>query len=367
VAALLCLAKSLSSSPKQSQRTAIFLATTAEETGKLGTEFYTMQPAVPLDQTILAINIDGLNIMGRAKDYIALGVSQTDQAEPVSKVMAQKGLSHRIDARLEDGMLFGLDTMFLFSGGVPAFTIWPGFEYPDLSPEEMKQAFQRIRSRYHTPDDEIDSSWKWDGSVQHLELLESLARFYLGSSLKPVMNRAPVFDALDPYVPYLKISLPSIQGLLLPFKIGTTHKLVQGWNGPYGHRNAAFYSYDFLMDIGTEVLAARDGTVAFVEQRFEDGNRISGKENVIVIDHGDGMFSRYYHLTKNGSRVEIGDRVNVGQVIGFSGDTGASAGPHLHFDVTVGCFQWGCQTVPIEFGNAIQNPLLSGRDYTALP
>lgn len=366
VAALLCLAEALRSQPEQFRRTAIFLATTAEETGKFGTEFYTMQPVVPLSQTILAINIDGINIMGKAKDYIALGVSQTDQAELVAKVMAQKGLSHRIDARLEDGMLFGFDTMFLFSRGVPAFTIWAGFEYPDLSADEMKQAFQRLRSRYHTADDEIDSSWKWDGSVQHLETLESLARFYLASPPKPLMNRSKVFDALDPYVPHLMTSLPSIQSLLLPFA-GTSHRLVQGWNGPYGHRDAAFYSYDFLMDIGTEVLAARGGRVVFVEERFEDRNRISGKENVIVIDHGDGTFSRYYHLTHNGSKVGTGDRVKAGQVIGLSGDTGASAGPHLHFDVTVGCFQWGCQTVPIQFGNAIQNPLVSGRDYTALP
>gem|GEM_PF-341820 len=367
VAALLCLAKALRSQPEQFRRTAVFLATTAEETGKYGAEFYTMQPAIPLPETVLAINIDGLNIMGKAKDYIALGVSQTNQSEIVTEVMAQNGLIHRIDARLEDGMLFGFDTMFLFSRGLPAFTLWAGVEYPDLSDDETKQAFQRLRSRYHTTTDEVDSNWKWDGSMQHLEILESLARFYLASSIKPVMNRNSVFDALDPYVPHLMTSLPSVQNLLLPFKTSTSHRLVQGWNGPYGHRDAAFYSYDFLADIGTEVLSARDGRVAFVEERFVDGNRIPGNENVIVIDHGDGTFSRYYHLTHDGSKVVTGDRVKAGQVIGLSGDTGASAGPHLHFDVTVGCFQWGCQTVPIEFSNAIQNPLISGRDYTALP
>lgn len=149
----------------------------------------------------------------------------------------------------------------------------------------------------------------------------------------------------------------------LPFADSESYKVLQGYNGPYGHTGKVEFAYDFSMPIGTAVLAVRDGVVLKTEARYEDGNRTPGQENYIFISHGDGTFSRYYHLTKHGVSVVVGKRVRRGQLIGRSGDTGASAGPHLHFDVTQGCAEWGCQTIPIQFRNATENPLVAGRMY----
>ena len=152
---------------------------------------------------------------------------------------------------------------------------------------------------------------------------------------------------------------------LLPFPVGTSWPLLQGYNGPWGHEGKAAFAYDFQMPIGSKVTAARDGVVVKVESRFEDGNRTAGKENFIFVDHGDGTFGRYYHLTRDGALVAAGTKVQAGQWIGKSGDTGASAGPHLHFDVTRECPEWGCQTIPIAFSNSAENPLLAGKAYEA--
>jgi murein DD-endopeptidase MepM/ murein hydrolase activator NlpD len=71
--------------------------------------------------------------------------------------------------------------------------------------------------------------------------------------------------------------------------------------------------------------------------------------------------------TEDGVLVAMGATVAPGDTIGRSGDTGASAGPHLHFDVTRGCLEWGCQTIPIRFRNvAGADSLVQGRTYTAL-
>jgi murein DD-endopeptidase MepM/ murein hydrolase activator NlpD len=153
---------------------------------------------------------------------------------------------------------------------------------------------------------------------------------------------------------------------LLPYPVGTSCELLQGYNGPWGHDGKAAYAYDFKMPIGSPVTAARDGIVVKVEARFEDGNRTAGQENFMFIDHGDGTFGRYYHLTKDGVLVGVGKRVLAGQVIGRSGNTGASAGPHLHFDVTQTCPEWGCQTISISFSNSLENPLLPDHTYEAL-
>jgi len=150
---------------------------------------------------------------------------------------------------------------------------------------------------------------------------------------------------------------------VLPYAQTTSYKLLQGYNGPWGHEKHCAFAYDFQMPIGTPVQASRAGKVVHIEQRYRDSTRKAGEENLIVIEHADGTFARYYHLTHNGVKVALGDDVKQNQVIALSGDSGASAGPHLHFDVTQVCFQWGCQTIKMEFRNTKENPLKAGESY----
>jgi murein DD-endopeptidase MepM/ murein hydrolase activator NlpD len=150
---------------------------------------------------------------------------------------------------------------------------------------------------------------------------------------------------------------------VLPYTQTTSYKLLQGYNGPWGHEKHCAFAYDFQMPIGTPVHAARSGKVVHIEQRYRDGTRKPGEENVVVVQHDDGTFARYYHLTQNGVKVALGDNVKQNQAIASSGDSGASAGPHLHFDVTKDCFEWGCQTIKMEFSNTKENPLKVGQSY----
>ena len=150
---------------------------------------------------------------------------------------------------------------------------------------------------------------------------------------------------------------------VLPYAENTKCKLLQGYNGPWGHEGHSAFAYDFQMPIGTPVHAAHSGKVVHIEERFKDATRKPGEENVIVVMHEDGTYARYYHLTQNGASVEVGDQVKQNQHIGASGDSGASAGPHLHFDVTNDCFEWGCQTIEIRFKNTKDNPLKQGSTY----
>ena len=156
------------------------------------------------------------------------------------------------------------------------------------------------------------------------------------------------------------IGSPNAEDYGLPFEATASHELLQGYNGKLGHAGRNAFAYDFQMPIGTPVFAARAGKVIFVEERKKDATRKPGDENYVVIQHSDGTYARYYHLTKKGVKVNVGDEVTQNQLIALSGDSGASAGPHLHFDVTTGCFQWGCQTIQVNFQN-LQNPLQEGK------
>jgi murein DD-endopeptidase MepM/ murein hydrolase activator NlpD len=93
---------------------------------------------------------------------------------------------------------------------------------------------------------------------------------------------------------------------------------------PFSKRKAFHSGLDFAAARGTAVSSAGSGTVKFAGKK-------SGYGNVVEIDHGDGLITRYAHLFTY--LVETGDKVEAGAIIGKSGSTGRSTGPHLHFEV----------------------------------
>jgi len=119
----------------------------------------------------------------------------------------------------------------------------------------------------------------------------------------------------------------------LPYREGKTVLVAQGYDGAFSHsgRNAL----DFNMVEGTDVVAARAGTVIQVEDSYTEGCPFGGcLGNFIAISHEATQETSYYfHLKPGGACVEISQTVEQGDVIGKSGSTGFSTVPHLHFEV----------------------------------
>jgi murein DD-endopeptidase MepM/ murein hydrolase activator NlpD len=141
---------------------------------------------------------------------------------------------------------------------------------------------------------------------------------------------------------------------LLPWAHGQKYRLTQANNGVYTHFGENQYAWDFDLNIGDTVHAARDGLVVEVKQdsnRGGPGNEFVSHANYILIYHNDGSFGNYVHLKQNGSLVKPGDYVLAGQAIAYSGNTGRSSGPHLHFDVRIPRADGKMMSVPIRFQN----------------
>lgn len=85
---------------------------------------------------------------------------------------------------------------------------------------------------------------------------------------------------------------------------------------------------DYAAPTGTRVWAAGDGRIAFVGQK-------GGYGNVMVVDHGRGITTVYGHLSRFGSGMRVGRRVQQGETIGYVGMTGLATGPHLHYEYLV--------------------------------
>ena len=97
---------------------------------------------------------------------------------------------------------------------------------------------------------------------------------------------------------------------------------------------------DFRASTGTPIVAANSGFVVIAKNRFFAGNSV-------VIDHGRGIFTQYYHMSK--IKVKVGDWVEKGQLLGFAGATGRVTGPHLHFGAKV----QGVTVDPMQFLNVV--------------
>jgi murein DD-endopeptidase MepM/ murein hydrolase activator NlpD len=127
---------------------------------------------------------------------------------------------------------------------------------------------------------------------------------------------------------------------------------------------------DIAMPIGTDIVAARGGVVFDVAaSNFSGGldpERDGPNANVVRILHDDGTYAIYAHLNTNSIRVRPGDRVERGEYIADSGNTGFSSGPHLHFAVArnVGM---SVESLPVLFVGRDRSMVVpaAGQDLTA--
>ncbi len=134
--------------------------------------------------------------------------------------------------------------------------------------------------------------------------------------------------------------------------------LSQGIRGTT-HRGRMEYAYDLATSIGTPVYAMRAGRVIGVQDRYPDtggGAENISKFNYVLIEHDGGYRSAYLHLQqgfRNQVQIKAGDMVETDQLIGYSGNSGWSSGPHLHIELQEpGDAYSFTQTVPFAIAGA---------------
>lgn len=146
--------------------------------------------------------------------------------------------------------------------------------------------------------------------------------------------------------------------LFIPLEYGFTARVWRGNNTPPSHTDIwNRFAFDFSpLPVGTPVHAADSGTVVLVKVTTEGPTGDWRDNNQIAILHDNSHVSLYEHLKKDGAAVKCGQKVLAGDIIGWSGNTGNSEEPHLHFVIRKWNGSLG-EAVPCRFADIPGNGL----------
>jgi Zn-dependent M28 family amino/carboxypeptidase len=199
VAAVICLARAYAEMPAP-KRSVIFFVPTAEETGLLGSEYYAANPMVPLEKTAIDVNMDPVNVYGPTEDFSAGIVKHTDALDTVTEIGRRLGLELNIGGADTGGGNFRSDHFPLCARGLVALSVGSGRKLIGKTEEESKTYLDGLfEGRYHQPTDELDPRWRYDGTVQELNLLYQVGRHWADGAARPTLN------AENPFVPAIRM------------------------------------------------------------------------------------------------------------------------------------------------------------------
>jgi Zn-dependent M28 family amino/carboxypeptidase len=158
-------------------RSIVFLAVTAEESGLLGSKYYAENPVFPLGQTVGGVNMDALNSIGPAKDIVVVGGGKSELDAYVAKLAAQAKRTVVDEPTPEKGFYYRSDHFSFAKLGVPMFNFGSGDDLVTGGVEAGKKAAEDYETnRYHAPGDEYEAITNWDGMLADLRLYYAAGR-----------------------------------------------------------------------------------------------------------------------------------------------------------------------------------------------
>ncbi|QPQ55445.1 M28 family peptidase [Allosphingosinicella flava] len=161
----------------QPDRSIIFLAVTAEESGLLGSKYYAENPIFPLSQTVGGVNMDGVNIIGRTRDVVVIGPGKSELEPYLQRAVADQGRVIVPEPTPEKGFFYRSDHFSFAKFGVPMIYFESGDDLVNGGVAAGRAAADDYTAnRYHGPKDEYRSDWDWSGGLQDIALFYRIGR-----------------------------------------------------------------------------------------------------------------------------------------------------------------------------------------------
>lgn len=179
------------------ERSVVFLAVTAEESGLLGSKFYAENPVFPLSQTVGGVNMDAFSMSGPAKNLTVIGKGKSQLDLYLEAAAKSEGRTPEMEPTPEKGFYYRSDHFSFAKLGVPMVYFEGG---DDLvtggKAAAMAAAEDYEKNRYHAPGDEFDENWDWSGVMSDLKLYYRVGRMLAMTDAWPNWNEGDEFRAV---------------------------------------------------------------------------------------------------------------------------------------------------------------------------
>lgn len=171
VSGLIELAQAFGSLKHRPERSIVFIAVTAEESGLLGSKWYAEHPLFPLGETVAEINIDSMNVYGPTKDIVVVGYGNSELEDYLKRAAEKQDRKIVPEEHPERGYYYRSDHFNFAKQGVPALYAESGSEYVGENAAQAKRRAEAYTAEnYHKPSDEYADWWNLEGAIQDLQL-----------------------------------------------------------------------------------------------------------------------------------------------------------------------------------------------------
>ena len=178
------------------ERSVLFLATTLEESGLLGSLYYTQHPVFPLDKTVADINMDAMDVIGPTKNLQIIGSGQSQLEDMLKAALKKQGRYTSPDATPENGFYYRADHFSFAKAGVPALMTQTGNDKVKGGTAAGTAALADYTAhRYHTPQDNFDPNWDFSGVAEDAQALYEVGAQLANSQQWPQWNTDSEFRA----------------------------------------------------------------------------------------------------------------------------------------------------------------------------
>jgi Zn-dependent M28 family amino/carboxypeptidase len=196
ISALLEIAKAFKAQKPAPERSVLFTAVTLEESGLLGSLYYTKHPVFPMDKTVADINMDAMDVIGPTKNLQIIGNGQSQLEDMLKAALKKQGRYASPDATPQNGFYYRSDHFSFAKAGVPALMTQTGNDKVEGGTAAGKAALDDYTAhRYHTPLDNFDPKWDFRGVAEDTQALYEVGRELSLSDQWPKWNKDSEFRA----------------------------------------------------------------------------------------------------------------------------------------------------------------------------
>jgi Zn-dependent M28 family amino/carboxypeptidase len=179
------------------ERSVVFLAVTAEESGLLGSKYYAENPIFPLSQTVGGVNMDAFSMSGPAKNLTVIGKGKSQLDIYLEAAAKSEGRTPEMEPTPEKGFYYRSDHFSFAKLGVPMVYFEGGDNLVAGGKAAAKAAAEDYeKNRYHAPGDEFDEKWDWSGVMSDLKLYYRVGRMLAMTDAWPNWNDGDEFRAV---------------------------------------------------------------------------------------------------------------------------------------------------------------------------